>query len=71
MARNIDYRVEVTVPIYCPDIQKQIIDHFEILWSDNQKAREITPDGQNIKRVTDGEPVRAQYKLYEYVKNML
>lgn len=71
MARNIDYRIEVTVPIYCENIRNQLKDHFEILWSDNEKARNITPGGENSKRKSNKASIRAQYALYDYVKNML
>ena len=41
MTRNIDNRVEVTCPIYDNDIKQELIDIFEICWSDNVKARII------------------------------
>jgi polyphosphate kinase len=70
MARNIDYRIEVTTPIYDDNIRKQITDHFEILWSDNVKARYIDVDGNNHYRTNDYPPVRAQTDLYTYLKNL-
>ena len=39
MKRNIDYRVEVTAPIYNKRIQRELMKHFDICWSDNVKAR--------------------------------
>jgi polyphosphate kinase len=69
MARNIEYRIEVTVPIYDPDIRKQLKDHLEILWSDNVKARYIDEEGNNVYRTNNNkEEVRAQYTLYHYVQ---
>ncbi len=69
MARNIDYRVEVTTPIFDAEIRKQLNDHFAILWSDNVKARCIDGEGNNRYRTNDQPPVRAQMALYEYLKN--
>jgi len=35
MERNLDRRVEVTVPIQVPVLQKEIVENFEISWSDD------------------------------------
>ena len=35
MERNLDRRVEVTVPIQDPALQREIVDNFEISWSDD------------------------------------
>ena len=35
MERNLDRRVEVTVPIQDPALQKEIVENFEISWSDD------------------------------------
>ena len=40
MTRNIE-NLEVACPIYDKDLQKQIIDTFEIAWNDNVKGRYI------------------------------
>lgn len=71
MARNIDYRIEVTTPVYDEHIRRQLTDHFEIMWSDNVKARYIDRDGRNLHRMSEKPPIRAQYALYEYVKHMV
>lgn len=39
MTRNLDYRVEVLAPILDKKLQKQIIDIWDIQWSDNVKSR--------------------------------
>ena len=48
MTRSFDNRVEVTFPIYCKNLQNQIIDTYNISWTDNVKARLINTDSQNI-----------------------
>ena len=35
MERNLDRRVEVTVPIQDPSLQKEIVENYEISWSDD------------------------------------
>jgi len=72
MKRNMDYRVEITVPIYSKSIQKQLMDHFNILWSDNVKARRQSHLDINPYRDASPEkPIRAQLVLRDYVAQQL
>lgn len=48
MARNLDERVEVTVPIFEESLQKQIRETLELQLRDNTKARVVDPDQTNI-----------------------
>ncbi|WMI67130.1 polyphosphate kinase 1 [Aestuariibaculum sp. YM273] len=66
MTRNIDNRVEVSCPIYDEDIKREIIDTFNISWSDNVKARIICDSQENKYRVNDKEKVRSQFATYQY-----
>ncbi len=68
MTRNIDYRVEVTAPIYDKNLQKQLQDHLDIIWKDNVKARWHNPYQKNEYRKINGPKIRSQYELYNYVK---
>ncbi|GET46866.1 polyphosphate kinase 1 [Capnocytophaga felis] len=69
MTRNISYRVEVGCPIYDPDIKKELIDTFEIGWSDNVKARIISEKQDNAYRSNDNLKVRSQEAMYDYYLN--
>lgn len=71
MPRNLDYRVEVTVPIYDKKIKKQLRDHFDITWKDNVKSREHNEALNNPYRQISGPKIRSQYALHEYVKKQL
>ena len=71
MTRNIDHRVEVTVPIYDEDIQRELIEHFEICWRDNVKARLQSPESQNTYRESSKRTHRSQIDLYQYCKKRL
>lgn len=71
MTRNLEYRVEVTCPIYDRRIQKEIKDHLDILWKDNCKARIHSWEVKNVYRKLPGPKIRAQIELYEYVKKQL
>ena len=68
MTRNLNRRVEVTAPIYDSKIQRQLRDHFEILWKDNTKARILDANQSNEHRMLPGPKIRAQLALYDYVK---
>ena len=71
MTRNVDYRVEVSCPIYDPDIKQELIDTYDICWSDNTKARihNITQDNKYIRNKE--KPMRSQFVTYDYLKNKL
>jgi polyphosphate kinase len=71
MTRNLEYRVEVTCPIYDKRIQKEIKDHLDILWKDNCKARIHSWEVKNAYRKLPGPKIRAQIELYKYVKKQL
>ncbi|WPY99954.1 polyphosphate kinase 1 [Christiangramia sp. OXR-203] len=66
MTRNLDQRVEISCPIYDEDIKQELIETFEISWSDNVKARTHCRGMDNPYRPTDGERVRSQFALYDY-----
>jgi polyphosphate kinase len=66
MTRNIDNRVEVSCPIYDVDIKQEIIDTFNISWSDNVKARLINTPNENEYRIDNNPKVRSQIATYDY-----
>lgn len=71
MTRNIENRVEVSCPIYDKEIKQEIIDNFNICWSDNVKARLINTEKENEYRVNDKPKVRSQIALYDYYLDKL
>ena len=71
MGRNLNRRVEVTVPIYDQSIQRQLRDHFDILWKDNSKSRIFDAQQQNNYRMLHGPKISAQEEMHSYVRNML
>ena len=71
MGRNLDNRVEITCPIYDEDIKKEILENFEIGWSDNVKARVFSSKKDNAYRKNNKPPVRSQFKMYNYYLNKL
>ncbi|MUP45497.1 polyphosphate kinase 1 [Gramella sp. BOM4] len=66
MTRNLDQRVEISCPIYDEDIKSELIETFEISWSDNVKARNHCRGIENPYRKTDGPVIRSQLALYDY-----
>lgn len=70
MGRNLDSRVEVTFPIYAPELKQEIRDFLEIQWADNTKARMLDDKQENNFRIVeaDTKKVRCQFELYDYYK---
>lgn len=72
MTRNLDARVEVTCPIYDPEIRKELIETFEIGWKANVKARIHSSDLLNrYRKRGDEKTFRAQQEMYNYYQNKL
>ena len=68
MSRNTTRRVEVATPIYDEDIKKRVLHIFDVIMSDNVKARIQMADGQYVHAVQDGELINAQ-KYFETMEN--
>lgn len=68
MVRNLDRRIEVTSPVYDPEIKKELKQMLMIQLSDNTKAR-ILDELQDNKYVNnDQKATRAQDAYYYYLK---
>ena len=72
MTRNLDSRVEVSCPIYDPEIKQEILDTFEIGWKGNVKARLHSENLENkYRKQPNAKPFRAQLETYNYYRNKL
>ncbi|MDG1031155.1 MAG: polyphosphate kinase 1 [Flavobacteriaceae bacterium] len=69
MTRNLDNRVEVTCPILQEDLKKEILDIFNIYWSDNIKSRLVNSNSKS--RITNQKSFRSQEKMYNYYLNKI
>ncbi|GAA5185914.1 polyphosphate kinase 1 [Ferrimonas gelatinilytica] len=71
MTRNLDSRLEVGCPIYHPRLKQMLLDHLDIQWRDNQKARLINraQDNPYVKR-GNRKKLRSQSAIYEHLKGM-
>ena len=71
MPTNLDYRIEVTCPIFDKSVKNDIKRIFEIQWSDNVKAR-IYDEKQSNHFFTDGkQPYRSQAEVYNYLNTLI
>jgi polyphosphate kinase len=71
MPRNLDHRIEVTCPVYDPDLQKELRTQIELQWADNVKARTLTIDQDNRYKTSANEnKVRSQVEFYNYLKDL-
>lgn len=70
MSRNLDSRSEVAVPIYDPEIRKQLKDIINIQLSGNTKVRILDAAQENVyKKALPGEKkIRVQDEVYNYLK---
>ncbi|MDF1850275.1 MAG: polyphosphate kinase 1 [Verrucomicrobiales bacterium] len=70
LPRNFDTRVETIFPVYDKKLRKQLIQCYEIQWSDNCKARILDEDLTNKYRPRKAKTpaVRAQYDIEEYLR---
>lgn len=68
MSRNLDQRVEVTCPIYDPDIRKKLVAIMDIQLADNQKARIIDRNQANAYRPRGNKrKTRSQEAIYQFL----
>jgi polyphosphate kinase len=70
MARNLDHRIEVTVPVTDPLLRKELWDFIQIQLKDNVKARIIDAANLNLYLKNDAPPSRSQEEHYRYFKNL-
>lgn len=69
MTRNLDYRVEVTCPVYDKDLQQELRKMLDIQLKGNVKARIIDEFQTNkYKRTRSRVKVRSQVAFYNYLK---
>lgn len=71
MTRNLDSRVEITCPVYEETIKKELLETFDICWSDNVKARELSGKQDNAYRENKKKQLRSQFALYDYYLDKL
>jgi polyphosphate kinase len=69
MTRNLSRRIEVCFPVYNDEIKKHIRKFIDIQLNDGVKARLINKFQNNQYRKSKSR-VRAQYEIYEYLKQM-
>lgn len=65
MTRNTVKRVEVAAPVYSEKLKKRIRAIFDLMLSDNKKARAEGCDGNYSYVKCDGDPVNSQELLYQ------
>ena len=69
MTRNLDNRVEVTIPIEDEKISNKLNDIFSIYWNDNQKSRYVNSENNNEYRKNELGIIRSQSHVYNYHHN--
>jgi polyphosphate kinase len=69
MTRNLDYRVEVLVPIFDRDAQEMIQNVLDQQWHDNVKARVVDQDQDNsfVPSRKKSARIRSQESIHRYL----
>ncbi len=68
MTRNLDHRVEVSVPILDRVLQQRVQDILDIQWADNTKARILDPSMSNeLRQAKPRASVRSQWAIHDYL----
>ena len=71
MSRNLDRRVEVTVPIYDIDMKKELKGFLEIQWNDNTSARILDNELSNKINNHGQQPlITSQVAFYDYLRSV-
>ena len=65
MTRNTVKRVEVAAPVYSERLKKRLQDLFELMLSDNKKARKEDAKGTYSVVECKGQPINSQELLYQ------
>lgn len=72
MTRNLHHRIEVCAQVKDNACKKELLDYFEIQWSDNNKAVQLLPDSHHAPLVNhNGHTINAQQNIYQYLKNRI
>lgn len=68
MTRNLDYRIEVVVPVLDPSLCNEIQDFLDIQLRDNVKARIFDEEMKNTYKTRNGDKkTRSQVAFYKYL----
>lgn len=69
MTRNLDFRVEATVPILDPNLKQRVQDILDIQWCDNVKARELDKEQTNqYRKLKINGKIRSQEVIHQYLQ---
>lgn len=68
MQRNLDFRVEVSFPIYDEKLKEEIKWFLNNQWNDNVKARKLDGTLRNLYVKNRKEKIRSQITFYNYLK---
>ncbi|MEO7960642.1 MAG: polyphosphate kinase 1 [Ginsengibacter sp.] len=75
MTRNLKHRIEVFVKIQDPNCKRELLDYFNIQWSDNDKAVVLLPDlrQEKVTNLHENEQnperkINAQQAIYNYLE---
>lgn len=69
MKRNLYHRIELGFPLEDPEIKSEMLDILTLQLKDNTKARILDQQLNNKPIPQEGEKIRAQQAIFEYLRN--
>ncbi len=69
MTRNLDYRIEVAVPVHNKNLKKELKEILNLQLNDNVKARILDKNLRNEYVETCKTEIRSQIETYKYLKS--
>jgi polyphosphate kinase len=66
MARNLDRRIELLVPIEDDGCKRRLLDVLDFYFQDNVKAKRLMPDGSYVPVPPGEQEFQCQKQLYRY-----
>jgi polyphosphate kinase len=68
MNRNLHRRIEVCVPVEDGRCQQELVDYFELQWSDNVKSVNINGSMEQQLQTINGSMISAQQAIHNYIR---
>lgn len=68
MKRNLYHRIELGFPLEDPSLKQEMLDIISLQLKDNTKARILDEELNNLVVPQEGEKIRAQHAIFEYLR---
>jgi len=70
MTRNLRHRIEVCIHVKDQKCRQELLDYFEIQWTDNTKSSRLMNTMEQLRLQPEGEAINAQSGIYRYLHDI-